>query len=1003
MITDLRKKTLQCFCLSIMLAALFMLPCFARNFETTVSFVCVNNAACYDVELLLCKDGKIYVPFKQFCEVFGVEPQTNHSTHEISFSFKGRKGKVAKNKIEYDGKTISNRQNFYLKKGLMEEVKDEIFCDACDLQKIFNARIIPDRDSLSVEIQTEDTPEILKSLIIANEQEIVEEAKFRAYKNVSAPKKKKSLSFDSISLNNNTMSDATSQYMLGQTQKNVFFNNNTQIILGGKAYGGDYSVDLNTYNYKGEFFSFGGMGFNYKNKFKNLEYEIGRPTGIREKNYTIATQMFGAQLRNYPSKKENYRDISGVVDKDSLVKVFLDNEEFTTLSTYDGYYSLSDIFYNQEPKNIKLVELKADKTEKIILEKTFKDPDALFKGEKKYDIIAGVNGYNNKLFNQNGYIYEMNTKKFIAGAQYQYGISDKLKLDSKIIADRIYSTPKNSIWQSIYSADALLTSGTWKNPNNLDGITNLNTIYFKKNDSLTYKLTGGVSSARDLSQGNAQLGGYTTSAGITYKNDLLHAESELFTTSPDFYLAGGDGSFVNDRTGASVSLSASQNSSSINGRYKKYFSNTAKRFEGGLLEFDDYSFSASKNFEKLGNARFNINGRDGKNSFAHNKSYYYDLNFSKQLNSALHIEGGKTQSNYETSYNQEYNGMTGFKSLYSTVYAKADYRMPKRLGAATLGHDAVKYNYSGTENKYNMMKVGYTFPEFKSLTLSLGTGYKYSGDDKGFDFSVNLAVRTKSGRTVNLNYQFNRNGGYIINNMYMPMSNRHSINIVMNDVFAVLPNQIKSVGYNNPNRGFVEVVAYIDKNKNGKFDKDDIGVCNMPVKCSWLNDEVYTNRKGIASPDGADSGVYRVKIDTDKLPATLIQEKTEQNEKLVRIDKNTTTRVEFPLKSCAGNVSGKLKIVDDFGRTMNISDFIVVLLDEEGKEKTYSTVDKDGSFYMSGIEPGKYCVKLDQNLIEQNNLEDYEDKSAINIEIPYVYKDFADIKDLMLMYSTFSI
>ena len=963
----------------ILVLFIFITPAFAKNFETIVSTVGVNDIDFYDIELLLTKNGKIYIPFKQISELFDIKPVTNHSTHDITFEYENKKGK------------ISAKQNFYLKKGLMAEVKDEIFCSAEDLEKIFGTKIQTDEDNLSISVYLDNKAINVEPL----KENIQENFKVRAFQNVYAPNKNKKFELNSIGLNNNTLSDSISQYMMGQSQKNVFFNNNTQILLGGKVYNGDYTIDMNTYNYKGELFSFGGFGLNYKNKFKNFEYEIGKPKGIIEKNYNVGTQLLGAQIRNYSSKKENYSDLNGYVDKTSLVKVFFDDEEVKTLSTYDGYYSLDEIFVNKEPQKIKIVELKSDNSEDTILEKTLKNSDELKKGEKHYDIILGASGYNNRLFTQNNYIYELNTKKAVAGAQFQYGIKDNIKLDSKLFADRIYYRPENSIWQSFYSSDALLTSGTWKNPNNLDGITNLNTIYLQKNNSLSYKLSGGVSSARDVSLGENQLFGYAVSAGGKLKRNFGNIEAEIFNTSPDFYFAGSNGSFINDRLGVGISFDCSKNGVNAFGQYKKYFSNTNHKFEGGLINFNDYNFGINKNFEKFANIRFNITGREGQNSFAENKSYYYDFNLSKQLTSNLYLEGGKTASNYQTNYKEGYN--SGFNSLYSTIYAKADYRLPKNIGKISLGHDIVKYDYNSSENEYNMAKIGYTFPSFKNLTLSLGTGYKYTGNDNGFDFNANLAIRTKSGRTVNINYQFNRTGGFIINNMFMPTSNRHSINIVLNDVWAILPGGIQSVGFNNPNRGFVEIVAYIDKNNNSTFDKEDIKVADVPFKCNWLNENIYTNKKGRVSPAGIDSGVYNVKIDNDKLAATLID--YENKTKMVRVEGGKTTKVEFPLKSCVGNISGKVNITDDFDRKMDTKDFVVVLLNDKGEEKAYSTLDNNSEFYLSGVEPGVYFVQLDKNIIEENNLQNIENKSIIKVEIPYEYKHFTDIKDINLTYS----
>ncbi len=82
------------FLVTILLSLFFITPVFAKNFETTVSVVAVNNTDFYDIELLLTKDGKIYIPFKQISELFEIKPVTNHSTHDIAFEYENKKGKI---------------------------------------------------------------------------------------------------------------------------------------------------------------------------------------------------------------------------------------------------------------------------------------------------------------------------------------------------------------------------------------------------------------------------------------------------------------------------------------------------------------------------------------------------------------------------------------------------------------------------------------------------------------------------------------------------------------------------------------------------------------------------------------------------------------------------------------------------------------------------------------------------------------------------------------------
>lgn len=321
----------------------------------------------YDVEIILTKDDKILLPYKQLSEIFEVKVKTNHATKEIEFETKdGKTGKVGFNYIIFNNQKISTKKNIYQKQGLMEEIKDEIFCCAKDLSIIFDSQLSTDKNDLSISATTQRDLILLRVTEAETQDELSQKTK--AYKNVLAPEKNKKIQFDSISLNNNTISDTVSQYLISGTSKNMFFNNNTQVVLKGKAYNGDLSIDLNTYNYKGELFSFGGLGFKYKNKLKDLEYELGRVRWIKDETYTIANQMLGFQLSNYEFKPKNYREINGQVSNDSLIKVLTDNNEEILLSTYDGYYSLNDLSLSSEPKTLKIQELKPDGSTTTIYE-----------------------------------------------------------------------------------------------------------------------------------------------------------------------------------------------------------------------------------------------------------------------------------------------------------------------------------------------------------------------------------------------------------------------------------------------------------------------------------------------------------------------------------------------------------------------------------------------------------------------------------------------------------
>ena len=98
-----------------------------------------------------------------------------------------------------------------------------------------------------------------------------------------------------------------------------------------------------------------------------------------------------------------------------------------------------------------------------------------------------------------------------------------------------------------------------------------------------------------------------------------------------------------------------------------------------------------------------------------------------------------------------------------------------------------------------------------------------------------------------------------------------------------------------------------------------------------------------------------------------------------------------------------MKISDDFERKLQITDFIVSIIDMNGKEVNYSTVTSSGEFYISGLAPGKYILKLDDRYMDAYGLEKVENLSERTIYIPYDYVNPTDVIDQNLEYKTLSL
>ncbi len=478
---------------------------------------------------------------------------------------------------------------------------------------------------------------------------------------------------------------------------------------------------------------------------------------------------------------------------------------------------------------------------------------------------------------------------------------------------------------------------------------------------------------------------------------------EAYQTSPDFYIASSDSTSKNDRLGGRAQGSLSFNNTNVSGSYNKYYSNINHRYEGGTINFDEYSMAASTKIPYIGTARFSKFQRRGSNDLGRNKNYNYDAGLQRSFGRWARANAGYRESCYDTDYIQESGMYRDYYSKYRDIYTDIDFTMPKNAGRFRLGHNFVNYKTSSYKNNYNMFRFGYTFPTWKRLTFGIGWGFRYAGQG-GYDLNASVGYRAKSGQMTTVSYQYSENGGYFIDNMFTPTTNRHSVNVIFNDAYQLFHHGFKSIGDINQDKGIFEAIVFIDTNKNGKFDKKiDIPVKDIPVKTGWTAEPEYTNRSGKITFASLPSGVYKIGLDMDTLPMTVGPLSNDYEYKTVKIENGLTTRLELPLVSTVGSVSGVLKISDDFERNLKITDFVVIIADQDGNEVNYSTVDSSGEFYISGLAPGKYTLKLDDRYIDAYGLEKVYNLSERTIFIPYDYDNPIDITNQNIEYKALSL
>ena len=994
------------------------MPAFAV--DSTISYISINNMAYQDVEIVLTEKNEILVPFKQLADIFNIQYNANRVDKIIAFkTLDGKDGVVSQKGVFINDYAISNRPTTFVQQGIMDGVFNEAYITAETASKIFGAKIETDFNDLTIIANVErDIPILHSSNVIT-----AEDKGPKAHQDVVCPKKQGKITLNTIGLRSNLLNDNMRIRGQGYSTTNDTFSGATQASINGNIFGGKYRVEATEYHYRSDAFMFGGLSATYKNSIKDKEtgkdkyfYELGKVKGVSDVDSNIGTNIFGAQVWNYDYEKTPPQQLNGYVKPTSLVRLTVNDLEPTLLNTYAGYYTLRDVQLPNPVKNIKLEEVNEDGTIELIKEERYSVfGNRPFEKEERGTAYAGVWGYQNRFFREGANIYRGNNKKVTAGIGYQYGIKDNVTFESKLTGDKLYEKNGASVIYRIPTNDTLLVSGTQKSVNYLEGATSLNSVEWvnPNNKNIKGRFTAGASIAHDIREEYTHAG-YIVKGTGEYEKDLskysgkilkpkrFNSKVELFQTSPDFYIASSDSTSKNDRTGGKVSGGISFNSTSASGSYSRYYSNMNHRYQGGTIKFDEGSINASTKIPKVANLRFSSFYRRGTNDLGRNKNYFYDANASRDISHWAKVQVGRRESLYDTKYDYETSMNRNYHSKYADNYAQLDVPIPGNHGRFTLGHSIVRYNTATYKNGYNMFRFGYTFPTWKRLTLGVGYGFRYSGQG-GNDFNINLGYRAKSGQTMAVGYQYSQNGGYFIDNMFMPTTNRHSINFVFNDAFQIFNHGLKSVGQEDLDKGIFEAIAFVDVNKNGKFDrKIDIPIKDVPLITSWTGEACLTNKRGRTYSSSLTQGVYTVSIDMDKLPITVAPLTNDLINKKIKIDGGSTTKLEIPLASTVGSVSGVLKISDEFERDLKITDFVVVLLDSNGEEVNYSTVDSSGEFYISGLAPGNYTLKLDERFVDAYGLESLPN-SEITISIPYDYNTPIDFTEQNLEYKTLAL
>ncbi|OGH95763.1 MAG: hypothetical protein A2104_07845 [Candidatus Melainabacteria bacterium GWF2_32_7] len=971
--------------------------------QNTIISLNVNKELNYDYEVYINIDGSFSLPFKNMAKLLDVKTAQDNQTKEISFtSPNGIQGSVdyKNQKIIYGNKSIAFKNQeptklVFLAQGLMSDTKDEVFVPIKVLNEILETEINPDERNCSVSIKTNKA---LKILLEYNEQQNPFNHNPKSDDVVVQPQKKGPLTLDTVDINTQLRLDSTKTTTNNQNHRDNSVNNLSQVGLNGTLLGGVYKIDSDIHNDQSPF-SFGGLGFNYNKSIKDNSLELGDITSLKSNELSIGNGLLGASFGNINDNDSNYRNISGQVEQGSKINIYCNDKYYSTLSTIGGYYSLKTLpFSNEKIYKIRLEEVKPSGEIKTIKEKYYSDSSLNPKGQTKYAVIAGVTGQDNKFFGNDISINDSASKKLVSGIKVSHGLTNKLTVSAIGVGDHIISTPAQDN-NFLNDPSNSLLFGPYIDSNKISGQTGIL--------SLNYAPTGNFNIASDIGMSKANsstndifsknpVGHFSTISANYIKSDY-GLSGKLFDYSKGFYLAGSSGatSDTTDKAGGEISGNVKLKNTYLSGSLSKYSAGLSNSLISGKYNFNEYNLNSSTLFKDGSNLSFNYDDRAGKSNIGTATSNSYGMNYNKRLtdNLSFYLQG--RSDDFKNQYTSSSKDLNNNYSSYKLLNAQLDYDLQKNRGKLNLMHDIVRAGTNGFKGNYNSIRIGYTTPTFKGVSASTFVGYHYAGLNKGFDFSATLGYEFKSGRKFEISYNFNRLLGSFINNIFIPTTSHSSLVFNVFDAISLIAGGISSIGFSNTNYGYIQAIAYLDLNQNGVKEADEPTIPHIPVTLEGFGDN-YTNKKGSYSSKGLSEGIYNVKLNLDKLSGLLGLSQGSMSEYKVRVDKREKTRVYFGLISSIGSISGKVSIKDEYNRIIDLKDLVVSILNQNGEEVKYSLIDSNGNYFISGLPPGKYTVKLDKDFIDTYHLKS-QDMDKI-ITIPPSYNDYVDIKDINLDY-----
>ena len=110
-------------------------------YDSTISYITINDKIYEDVEIMIGEGAEILVPFKQLADMFDIHYTADRVNRVINFTtYDGQNGVINDKGIFINDQITQRRTPIFLRQGIMDNVVNEAFIQASVAEKIMGIK-----------------------------------------------------------------------------------------------------------------------------------------------------------------------------------------------------------------------------------------------------------------------------------------------------------------------------------------------------------------------------------------------------------------------------------------------------------------------------------------------------------------------------------------------------------------------------------------------------------------------------------------------------------------------------------------------------------------------------------------------------------------------------------------------------------------------------------------------------------------------------------------------